>query len=60
MDEVELGLNLTAAQVMKRRAVLIQDQVLSVGPKPMGRQDRGLSLVGTTPARQLAYSTGII
>lgn len=35
MDEVELGLNLVAAQVVDRGAILIQNQVLCVRPEPL-------------------------
>lgn len=35
VDEVELRLNLVAAEVVNGRAILIQDQVLGVRPKPL-------------------------
>lgn len=38
VDEVELRLNLVAAEVVNGRAILIQDQVLGVRPKPRVRQ----------------------
>lgn len=38
MDEVELGLNLVAAQVVDGGAILIQNQVLCVRPEPRKKQ----------------------
>ena len=38
MDEAELGLNLVAAQVVDRGAILLQNQVLCVRPEPRKKQ----------------------
>lgn len=38
VDEVELCLNLVAPEVVNRCAILVQDQVLSVRPKPTMKQ----------------------
>lgn len=38
VDEVELSLNLVAPEVVNRCAILVQDQVLGVRPKPTTKQ----------------------
>lgn len=38
VDEAQLGLNLVAAQIVDRGAILIQNQVLCVRPEPRKKQ----------------------
>lgn len=58
MDEAQLRLDLVAAEIVDRRAALVQDQVLGGGPKPTAMTACSRRPLRQTPTTGVAVTPG--